>query len=42
VRLAIGWIYIGLALVLIFVRRPALAQLWRTVREVVAEYRANA
>jgi cation:H+ antiporter len=42
VRLAIGWIYIGLALVLIFVRRPALTQLWRTVREVVAEYRASA
>jgi hypothetical protein len=42
VRLAIAWIYIGLALLLVVVRRPALTQLWQTVREVAAEYRARA
>jgi cation:H+ antiporter len=42
VRLAMAWIYIGLALLLVVVRRPALAQLWQTVREVAAEYRARA
>jgi cation:H+ antiporter len=42
VRLVIAWIYIGLALLLVVVRRPALAQLWQTVREVAAEYRARA
>lgn len=42
VRLVIAWIYIGLALLLVVVRRPALAQLWQTVREVAAEYRGRA
>jgi cation:H+ antiporter len=42
VRLVIAWIYIGLALLLVVVRRPALTQLWQTVREVAAEYRARA
>jgi cation:H+ antiporter len=41
VRLVIAWIYIGLALLLVVVRRPALESLWRTVREVAAEYRAG-
>ncbi len=41
VRLAVGWIYIVIAGILLIVRRPSMLLLWRTTREVAAEYRAG-
>jgi cation:H+ antiporter len=38
VRIAIAWVYLGLGLLTVIIRRPLFLTLWRTTREVVAEY----
>ena len=38
VRIAIAWVYLGLGALTLIIRRPLFLTLWRTTREVVAEY----